>query len=159
MSDITHIPTGEGWLYLAAAMDLCSRNIVGWSMASRLTCQLVKDALKLAVARCQPGPGLVHHSDRGAQYASADYQVLVKAHGMVASISRTENCYDNAPMERFFDTLKSERVHHRRYRTRAEARRDLFNYIEVFYNRRRRHSALGYMNPAEFEQSLQVCLN
>jgi transposase InsO family protein len=158
VTDITYIPTAEGWLYLAAVMDLYSRRIVGWSMASRYTSKLVKDALKLAVAQRQPGPGLVHHSDRGSQYASADYQVLLIAWGMVASMSRQGNCYDNAPMESFFGTLKTERVHHRRYRTRAEARQDIFHYIEVFYNRKRRHSALGYMSPDQFEKS-QVCAN
>jgi transposase InsO family protein len=159
VTDITYIPTTEGWLYLAAVMDLYSRRIVGWSMASRLTSKLVKDALKLAVAQRQPSPGLVHHSDRGSQYASADYRLLLTARGMVASMSRKGNCYDNAPMESFFGTLKSERVHHCRYRTRAEARHDIFHYIELFYNRKRRHSTLGYMSPAQFEQSLQMCAN
>lgn len=157
VTDITYIPTAEGWLYLAAVMDLYSRRIVGWSMASRQTSKLVKDALKLAVAQRQPGAGLVHHSDRGSQYASADYQVLLTARGMVPSMSRKGNCYDNAPMESFFGTLKSERVHHCRYRTRADARQDIFRYIEVFYNRKRRHSALGYMSPSQFEQSQQMC--
>lgn len=159
VTDITYIPTAEGWLYLAAVMDLYSRRIVGWSMAARRTSKLVKDALKLALAQRQPGPGLMHHSDRGSQYASADYRILLTAHGMVASMSRSGDCYDNAPMESFFGTLKTERVHYRHYRTRAEARRDIFNYIEVFYNRKRRHSALGYKSPAEFEQSLEMCLN
>ena len=159
VTDITYIPTAEGWLYLAAVMDLYSRRIVGWSMAARMTSKLVKDALKLALAQRQPGPGLMHHSDRGSQYASADYRILLTAHGMVASMSRSGDCYDNAPMESFFGTLKTERVHYRHYRTRAEARRDIFNYIEVFYNRKRRHSALGYKSPAEFEQSLEMCLN
>jgi putative transposase len=159
VTDITYIPTGEGWLYLAAVMDLCSRRIVGWSMACRLTSKLVKDALKLAVAQRQPAPGLLHHSDRGSQYASADYRVLLKGHGMVASMSRKGNCYDNAQMESFFGTLKTERVHHYRYRTRAEARQDIFHYIEIFYNRKRRHSALGYTSPAQFEQSLHMCVN
>lgn len=159
VTDITYIPTGEGWLYLAVVMDLYSRRIVGWSMASRLTSKLVKDALKLAIAQRQPGPGLVHHSDRGSQYASSDYRVLLTARGMVASMSRKGDCYDNAPMESFFGTLKSERVHHRRYETRAEARQDIFHYIEVYYNRKRLHSALGYKSPAEFEDSLKVCAN
>jgi putative transposase len=159
VADITYIATEEGWLYLAAVLDLYSRRIVGWSMASRLTSKLVKDALKLAVAQRQPGPGLLHHSDRGSQYASADYRVLLTAWGMEASMSRKGNCYDNAPMESFFGTLKSERVHHRRYRTRAEARQDIFHYIEIFYNRKRRHSAIGYVSPAQFEQSLKMCVN
>lgn len=159
VTDITYIPTAEGWLYLAAVMDLYSRQIVGWSMGSRLKSQLVKDALKLAVAQRQPDPGLVHHSDRGSQYASADYQVLLTARGMVASMSRKGNCYDNAPMESFFGTLKSERVHHCRYQTRSAARQDIFHYIEVFYNRKRRHSALGYLSPAQFEKSMELCPN
>ena len=159
VTDITYIPTAEGWLYLTTVMDLYSRRIVGWSMASRYSSKLVKDALKLAVAQRQPGPGLVHHSDRGSQYASADYRVLLTAWGMVASMSRKGNCYDNAPMESFFGTLKTERVHHRRYQTRAEARRDIFHYIEVFYNRKRRHSALGYMSPDQFEKSQKMCAN
>ena len=159
LTDITYIGTEEGWLYLAAVMDLCSRRIVGWSMGRRLTSKLVKDALKLAVAQRQPGSGLLQHSDRGSQYASADYRVLLRAWGMEASMSRKGNCYDNAPMESFFGTLKSERVHHRRYRTRAEARQDIFHYIEIFYNRKRRHSAIGYMSPAQFEQSLKMCAN
>jgi putative transposase len=159
VTDITYIGTEEGWLYLAAVMDLCSRRIVGWSMARRLTSKLVKDALKLAVAQRQPGPGLLHHSDRGSQYASADYRVLLTAWGMEASMSRKGNCYDNAAMESFFGTLKSERVHHRRYRTRAEARQDILHYIEIFYNRKRLHSAIGYVSPAQFEQSLKMCVN
>ena len=159
VTDITYIPTAEGWLYLAAVMDLYSRRIVGWSMASRYTSKLVKDALKLAVAQRQPGPGLIHHSDRGSQYASADYRVLLTAWGMVASMSRKGNCYDNAPMESFFGTLKTERVHHRRYQTRAEARQDIFHYMEVFYNRKRRHSALSYMSPDQFEKSRKMCTN
>jgi transposase InsO family protein len=120
-------------------MGLCSRRIVGWSMVSRYTSKLVKDALKLVVAQRQPDPGLVHHSDRGSQYASADYQVLLTAWGVEASMSRKGNCYDNAPIESFFGTLKTERLHHRRYRARAEARQNVFHYIEVFYNRKRRH--------------------
>jgi putative transposase len=159
VTDITYIPTAVGWLYLAAVMDLYSRRIVGWSMANRLTSKLAEDALEMAIAQRQPGPGLVHHSDRGSQYARAEYRMLLAARGMVASMSRKGDCYDNAPIESFFGTLKSERVNHRRYRPRAEARQDIFYYIEVFYNRKRRHSALGYLSPAQFEHSLKVCAN
>jgi len=152
VGDITYIPTAEGWLYLAAEMDLHSRAIVGWSMSDDLSSTLTQDALQMAIARRQPDAGLLHHSDRGVQYASADYQALLSAHQMVPSMSGRGNCYDNAAMESFFGTLKSELVNGQRYRTRLEARREVFWYIEVFYNRQRRHSRLGYLSPAEFER-------
>ena len=152
VADITYIPTREGWLYLAAILELYSRLVVGWSMAGRMTRRLVLGALDMAVGRRQPGPGLIHHSDRGSQYACGDYQNALKAHGMVCSMSRKGDCWDNAPMESFFHTLKTELVHHRDYRTRWEARADIFEYIEVFYNRDRRHSALGFITPAEYER-------
>jgi transposase InsO family protein len=151
VADITYIPTREGWLYLAAILDLYSRMIVGWSMAERMNRRLALDALDMAVGRRRPGPGLVHHSDRGSQYACGDYQQALGAHGMICSMSRKGNCWDNAPMESFFQTLKTELVHHRRYQTRGEAKANIFEYIEVFYNRSRRHSALGYLTPAEYE--------
>jgi len=151
LTDITYVPTAEGWLYLAAVLDLFSRQIVGWSMGSRLKTGLVKDALQMALDRRQPPAQLMHHSDRGSQYASADYQSLLAKHTMQVSMSGAGSCYDNAPMESFFSSLKSERVHHCRYLTRADARHDLFNFIEVFYNRQRRHSSLGYLSPAAFE--------
>jgi transposase InsO family protein len=151
-SDITYIPTDEGWLYLAGVLDLCSRTAVGWSMSETLERQLVMDALGMAYRRRRPGRGLVHHSDRGSQYASADYQRLLKDFGMQASMSRKGNCWDNAPMESFFGTLKKELVYHRRYRTRDEARSDIFDYIEVFYNRERIHSGLGYLSPVKYEE-------
>jgi transposase InsO family protein len=151
VADITYIPTREGWLYLAAILDLYSRMIVGWSMAERMNRRLALDALDMAVGRRRPGPGLVHHSDRGSQYACGDYQQALGAHGMICSMSRKGNCWDNAPMESFFHTLKTELVHHRRYQTRGEAKANIFEYIEVFYNRSRRHSALGYLTPAEYE--------
>jgi transposase InsO family protein len=138
-------------------MDLYSHRIVGWSMASRLTSTLVKDALKLAIALRQPGSGLVHHSDCRSRYACADYRLLVTARGMVAGISREWDCYDYALIESFFGALRSERAHHRQYRTRAEARQDIFRYIEVLYSRKRRHSSLGCMSPAQFERSLNLC--
>jgi putative transposase len=152
-ADITSIPTDEGWLYLAAVEDLHSRKIVGWSMSDRIDGRLVVDALDMAIRRELPGEGLVAHSDRGAQYASEHYQTLLRKHGIRCSMSRKANCWDNAPMESFFATLKKERVHHERYRTRDEARRSLFEYIETFYNRVRRHSALGYLSPIQFERT------
>lgn len=151
VADITFIPTREGWLYLAAILDLYSRTVVGWSMASRMTRRLVLDALEMAVGRRRPGPGLLHHSDRGSQYACGDYQKALQAYGMICSMSRKGDCWDNAPMESFFHTLKTELVHHRDYRTRGEAKADIFDYIEVFYNRNRRHSALGFCTPEEYE--------
>ena len=152
VADITYIPTREGWLYLAAILDLYSRMVVGWSMAGRMTRRLVLDALDMAVGRRRPGPGLLHHSDRGSQYACGDYQEALRVHGMLCSMSRKGDCWDNAPMESFFHTLKTEMIHHQDYQTRWEAKADIFEYIEVFYNRGRRHSILGYLTPAEFER-------
>jgi transposase InsO family protein len=151
VADITYIPTCEGWLYLSAVLDLYSRCVVGWSMSERMNRRLVLDALDMAVGRRRPEPGLVHHSDRGSQYACGDYRKTLIAQGMMCSMSRKGDCWDNAPMESFFHTLKTELVHHRKYQTRGEAKADLFEYIEVFYNRSRRHSALGYLTPAEYE--------
>jgi transposase InsO family protein len=150
-SDITYIWTQEGWLYLAAVIDLHSRMVVGWSMSERIDRTLVLDALSMAVGRRALGPGLIHHSDRGSQYASNDYQAALTQHKMLCSMSRKGDCWDNAVAESFFSTLKTERVHHRLYRDRAEARRDIFEYIAVFYNRVRLHSTLGYLSPAQFE--------
>ena len=152
VSDITYVPTTEGWLYLSAVMDLYSRAIVGWSMSGSLSSTLAQDALQMAIARRQPDAGLLHHSDRGVQYASADYQTLLSDQQMIPSMSGRGNCYDNAAMESFFGTLKSEQVNDQHYHTRTEARQDIFSYIEVFYNRQRRHSTLGYLSPAEFER-------
>lgn len=153
--DITYVPTGEGFLYLAAVMDLCSRRIVGWSMADHLRTELCTDALEMALRSRDPGAGLLHHSDRGVQYASADYQRLLQAHGgITVSMSRVGDCYDNAMMESFWGTFKTELVHHRHYATREQARQSIFRYIECWYNRRRRHSAIGYMSPEQFEASL-----
>jgi putative transposase len=151
VTDITFIDTWEGWLYLAVVMDLYSRQIVGWSMADHLRTSLVEDALGMALARRCPAPGLLHHSDRGSQYASTDYQALLQAHGIQVSMSRTGDCYDNAAMESFFGTLKTESATDR-YATRADARISLFEYIEVWYNRQRRHSTLGYLSPEEYER-------
>jgi transposase InsO family protein len=153
VSDITYIPTREGWLYLAVVEDLYSRMVVGWSMADRMESRLVVDALRMAVARRLPGEGLLAHSDRGSQYASEHYQRLLAEHGITCSMSRRANCWDNAPMESFYATLKKELVHHEDYQTRAEARASIVEYIEMFYNPKRRHSSLGYLSPAEFEQA------
>jgi transposase InsO family protein len=153
VADITYIPTREGWLYLAAVEDLYSRQIVGWSMAEQVTSRLVVDALEMAVRRRLPGAGLVAHSDRGSQYASEHYQRLLAGHGITCSMSRRGNCWDNAPMESFFASLKKELVHDEDYQGRAEARASVFEYIEAFYNRVRRHSALGYVSPAAYEQT------
>ena len=153
--DITYIPTEEGWLYLAGVMDLCTRKIVGWSMAEHMRTDLVADALQMAIARRSPGAGLLHHSDRGVQYASEDYQHLLEQQGMMCSMSGRGDCWDNAVMESFWGTLKTELVHHEQYATRAEARASIFEYIEVFYNRKRLHSSLGYMSPEAFEASLK----
>jgi putative transposase len=151
LADITYIETDQGWLYLAAVMDLYSRRIVGWAMADHLRASLPLAALRMAISAQRPGVGLIHHSDRGVQYASADYRKLMQSAGLRASMSRKGNCYDNAPMESFFHTLKTELVHHRHYATRIEATRDIFAYIEGFYNRTRRHSAIGYISPIEME--------
>jgi putative transposase len=151
VADITSIPTREGWLYLAAVEDLYSRMVVGWSMAERMTSGLVTDALEMAVQRRLPGCELVAHSDRGSQYAGTHYQRLLGKEGIVCSMSRRGNCWDNAPMESFFASLQKELVHHEDYRTREQARASLFEYIEVFYNRQRRHSSRGYLSPTVFE--------
>jgi len=151
VADITYVPTGEGWLYLAAVLDLYSRKVVGWSMSSAIDSRLVVDALEMAVARQRPSAGLLVHSDRGVQYASEHYQRTLARHGLTCSMSRLGNCWDNAPMESFFATLKTELVQHERYATRDQARRSVFEYLEVFYNRTRRHSALGYVSPNDFE--------
>lgn len=152
--DITYIPTDQGWLYLAGVMDLCSRKIVGWSMAEHMKTDLVHDALTMAIARRGPHPGLLHHSDRGVQYASDAYQHLLELHGMESSMSAKGDCWDNACAESFWATLKKELVHHEQYATRDEARQSIFEYIEVFYNRQRLHSSLGYKSPEAFEASL-----
>lgn len=155
-SDLTYVWTAEGWLYLAVVLDLYSRAVIGWGMGARLTGELVQGALHMALQHRQPTPGLLHHSDQGSQYAATAYQKALTAHGITASMSRRGNCWDNACVESFFGTLKRELIHHRHYATRQEARREIFEYIEVFYNRQRRHSALGYCSPAEFEAKADV---
>jgi transposase InsO family protein len=151
LADITYIETDQGWLYLATIMDLYCRKIVGWAMEEHLRTDLPLVALRMAISVQRPRAGLIHHSDRGVQYASAEYRKMMQLAGLRASMSRKADCYDNAPMESFFHTLKTELVHHRHYATRAEARRDIFAYIEGFYNRTRRHSAIGYISPIEME--------
>jgi putative transposase len=153
VADITYIPTREGWLYLAAVEDLYSRMVVGWSMAEHMESRLVVDALEMAVKRRLPGEELLAHSDRGSQYASEHYQLLLANHGIECSMSRRGDCWDNAPMESFFASLKKELVHEADFATRADARAAIFEYIEVFYNIQRRHSSLGYVSPLEYEQS------
>jgi putative transposase len=153
VADITYIPTREGWLYLAAVEDLYSRRVVGWAMAEHMESRLVVDALAMAVQRRLPGEGLLAHSDRGSQYASEHYQRLLAKHGITCSMSRRADCWDNAPMESFFASLKKELVHDADFATRLQARAAIFEYIEVFYNNQRRHSSLGYVSPAEYEQS------
>ena len=154
LADLTYVPTGEGWLYLAAVLDLATRKVVGWAMRDHLRTDLAAAALVMATQRQRPGPGLVHHSDRGSQYASGAYRELLTKAGMRASMSRTGNCYDNAPMESFFHTLKVELVHRRHWATRDEARRDLFSYMEGYYNRQRMHSALRYLSPEQAERQM-----
>ena len=151
LTDITYILTLEGWLYLAAVLDLYSRRIIGWAMSDRMTSDLTVDALKMAIVQRQPELALLHHSDQGSQYTDGTYQALLKDHGIQVSMNGVGSWYDNAPMESFFGTLKSEWVYHRVYRTRDEARSDIFYYIEAFYNRRRLHSSLGYLSPEEYE--------
>jgi transposase InsO family protein len=151
VTDITYIKTGEGWLYLASILDLYSRRVVGWSMSERQTTTLATDALSMALRARRPAAGLVHHSDRGCQYASDEYQRGLAAAGLVCSMSRKGDCWDNAVAESFFATLKTELVHDARWKTRDEARAAVFHYIEVFYNRRRLHSTIGYVSPVDFE--------
>ena len=155
LTDITYIPTQEGWLYLAVILDLYNRGIVGWAMSERMTSALTISALKMAIRERRPGDGLIHHSDQGSQYTDGTYQALLRGHGIQASMNGVGTWYDNAPMESFFGTLKSELVHHRVYHTRDEARPELFFYIEAFYNRRRRHSSLDYLSPEAYEQLYQ----
>ena len=152
VSDITYVPTDEGWLYFAGHKDLFSGNIVGYAMGERLTRNLVSQSLFRAVAAKRPAGGLIHHSDRGSQYCSHEYRNLIDRFGLKVSMSGKGNCYDNAPMENFWGTLKQELTHHRRYRTRLEAIRDITEYIEIFYNRQRRQARLGFLSPLAYEQ-------
>jgi transposase InsO family protein len=159
LTDITYIPTAEGWLYLAVVLDLFSRKIVGWSFSASLESTLVEQAFRMAVHSRPALLGLLHHSDRGSQYAGDAYQQLLIDQQIQVSMSRTGNCYDNAPMESFFSTLKCEHVHFQNYQTRQEAQTDIFAYIVGFYNRQRRHSSLGYVSPDEFERRYYINLS
>lgn len=155
VADFTYVATQEGWLYVAAVLDLFSRAIVGLAMSDRMTTDLVMAALQQALTHRQPEPGLTHHSDRGTQYTSDEFQQLLKLEGIMASMSGTGNCYDNAAMESFFHTLKTEHIYFEHYYTRDQAKRSIFEYVEVFYNRKRRHSTLGYVSPMVFEKQWQ----
>jgi len=152
LADLTYIPTEEGWLYLAVVLDLFTRKIVGWAMRDHMQAELTIAALTMAIQRQKPPPGLIHHSDRGSQYAAAEYRKVLNAARMTQSMSRKGNCWDNAPMESCFGTIKTELVHQACYETRDAARRDLFAYIEGYYNRQRLHSALGYITPGQAER-------
>ena len=154
--DLTYVWTAEGWLYLAVILDLYSRRVIGWAMGSRLTVNLAERALTMALTNRTRTAGLLHHSDRGSPYAATSYQRVLDGYGVIPSMSRTGNCWDNACVESFFGTLKRELIYHRRYRTRKDATQDIFEYIEVFYNRTRRHSTLGYNSPAEYEARTTV---
>jgi putative transposase len=151
IADFTYIWTAEGWLYVAAVIDLFSRRVVGWSMSASMTAQFVTDALMMAIWRRGKPDALLHHSDRGSQYTSEQFQRLMADHGVTCSMSRSGNCWDNAAMESFFSSLKTERTARKTYRTRDEAKADVFDYIERFYNPKRRHSTIGYISPMEFE--------
>lgn len=151
-SDITYVPTNEGWLYLAAVLDIYSRKVIGWQLDKRLNTELVEEALKHAIEERRTTEGIIFHSDQGVQYASDSFRNLLKKHGFIQSMSRRGNCYDNAITETFFHTLKTELIGKRKYQTREEARRNIFEYIEIFYNRKRLHSAIGYVPPAEYEK-------
>jgi len=156
VGDITAIPTRTGWLYLAVVLDLYSRRVVGWAMQARADRALATDALTMALRHRHPQPGLIHHTDQGCQYAATAYRQVLAYHGVVASMSRRGNCYDNAVAESFFSTLKNELVHDRTFQTRDEARSQVFEFIEVFYNRQRLHQTLGYVSPAAFEARRDV---
>lgn len=158
VSDITYIPTWEGWLYLATVLDLGSRRCVGWAMRETMEVELALSALRMAREGRRPAAGLIHHSDRGSQYASSDYRDELAAYGMLASMSRKGDCYDNAVAESFFATLEFELIMKHDWQTKDEARRAIFRYIETWYNRKRRHSTLGYISPAEYEEGLQTQL-
>ena len=154
-TDITYVATGEGWLYVAAIKDLYAGEIVGRSFGARMTTDLVVRAFAQAVSARRPVPGLMHHSDRGSQYCSHEYQALLRRHELKVSMSRKGNCYDNAPIESFWGTLKTELVHHRRYQSRAEAEREITEYIDLFYNRQRRQARLGYLSPVAYTQQFR----
>jgi transposase InsO family protein len=154
VGDITYIPTNEGWLYLAVVIDMFSRKVVGWSMGHSLHTSLVNDALRMAIKRRSPKKGLIYHTDRGSQYASYEHKALLQKHGIVQSMSKKGDCWDNAVAESFFHSLKTELVHHEKFISRAQANEKIFEYIEIFYNRKRIHSSNNYMSPYEFEEAM-----
>jgi putative transposase len=156
VSDITYVPTREGWLYLAVVLDLASRRVVGWAMQDTLAADLALRALRMALEQRQPARGLIHHSDRGVQYACTEYRAVLAAHGIQASMSRTGDCWDNAVAESFFATLELELIMRHRWRTRNDARHEIFRYIETWYNRKRRHSTLQYVSPVQYEHQLRM---
>lgn len=156
-ADFTYLWTAQGWLYVAVVLDLFSRRIVGWSMSAQMTAQLVTDAMLMAIWRRGPKNALLHHSDQGSQYTSEQFQKLLAEHGVTCSMSRSGDCWDNAAMESFFSTLKVERTHRKNYHSRDEAKADVFDYIERFYNLRRRHSTLGYLSAADYEKAAGMC--
>jgi transposase InsO family protein len=156
VGDITYIPTQEGWLYLAVVIDLFSRQVVGWAMSNRMKAMLVNKALLMALWKRKPNRGLIWHTDRGSQYASKSHRDLIKEHGIVQSMSRKGNCWDNAVPESFFHTLKVELIHHEQFKTRSEAKQAIFEYIEIYYNRKRMHSTNNYLSPVEFEQARKI---
>lgn len=153
VGDVTYIPTQEGWLYLAVVIDLYSRQIIGWSMDSHMKSQLVNDALVMAIWKRKPAAGLIWHTDRGSQYASDSHRRIIKGYRLIQSMSRKADCWDNAVSESFFHTLKTELTHHCKFKSREEARQAIFDYIEVFYNRIRIHSAIGYLSPVDYEKT------
>ncbi|NJN05832.1 MAG: IS3 family transposase [Rhodobacteraceae bacterium] len=153
VTDMTFIPTRQGWLYLAIVLDLFSRAVVGWSMSRRMKSELVVDALSMAVMRRNPNAPVLVHSDQGSQYGSEEYQCVLREQGMICSMSRKGHCWDNAVAESFFHTLKTELIHHESYHTRIQAQESVFKYIEIFYNRKRRHSHLNYQAPMVFEMN------
>ncbi len=152
VADITYLATDEGWLYLAVVLDLYTRKVVGWAMSERMTAKLTCDALRMALWRCKRPQGVIVHSDRGSQYCAHDYRRLLKTHGLIASMSKKGDCYDNAAMESWNHSLKVEAIHEERFSTRQEAKNQVFEYIEIYYNRKRLHSGLGYLSPEAFEQ-------
>jgi putative transposase len=152
VSDITYIPTGEGWLYLTGHLDLFSNDIAGYAMGERMTKNLVEESLMKAIITRRPGKGLLHHSDRGVQYCSHEFRKILVRHGLIASMSRKGNCYDNAPMESFWGILKQELINHRKYETRREAMQDITEYIEIFYRRQRIQTCRNFFSPVAFEQ-------
>ena len=155
-ADITYIPTRQGWLYLAVVMDLFSRKIVGWAMSENIDSALVQSAMKMALLHRRPGDGLIHHSDRGVQYAAGDFQDLLEDNNVVCSMSRKGNCWDNACVESFFASLKTERIKGKIYESFEDSKKDIFNYIEMFYNRKRRHKTLGYVSPVVYEEMYEM---